>query len=333
MGIKASIKKILLGQTIPQEYICLPYEDFTDPFRIFLTLKNSNTVHDVTRHHIFLGYRPLIIGVSTAVDHELFKNLSTKQEICLFLDWQDINANQNWRGFAIPNAAPAKVILELNHIQKLNHDVTFIYTGKLGYHNFRSAFHQFTNSLYYRLKRKKPGNIDLPGNLYDQVRIAYAYPRNISLITVGDGNSINIFPTDLHGPIGEKRYAGSLRNNSLACKQVDHFKKIVISQINAERFKRVYSMGKNHMKEVRDKDDFELDSRMSEILKLPLPAGVLRYRELEQICSYDINIHRLQFYKIINQVDHTKGKTLFHVHNYYVEWRKQKGLDFKYLLR
>ncbi len=333
MDIKASIKKILLGQTIPQEYICFPYEDFTDPFRIFLTLRSSNTVYDVTRQHLFLGYRPLIIGISTAVDHELFQILSSGQEICLFLDWQDRIANQNWRGFTIPNSAPAKVILEFNHLQKSDHEVTFIYTGKLGYHNFRSAFHKYTNGLYYRFRRKKPGNIDLPGNLYDQVRIAYAYPRNISLITVGYGNTINMFPTDLHGPIGEKVYAGSLRNNGLACKQVDYFKKIVISQIKVEMFKRVYAMGKNHMKEIRDSDDFELDSETSEILKLPLPSGVLRYRELEQVCSYDINIHRLHFYKVMNQVDCSEGKTLCHVHNYYVEWRKQKGLDFKYLLR
>ena len=60
----------------------------------------------------------------------------------------------------------------------------------------------------------------LPDNLYKQVQIAYSIPRNISLITVGQNDRFNLFPTDLHGPVNEDHYIISLRHEGKACQQV-----------------------------------------------------------------------------------------------------------------
>lgn len=80
----------------------------------------------------------------------------------------------------------------------------------------------------------------MPGNLYEQVRIAYAMPREIAIITVGNGINFNMFPTDLPEHVGVGWFIGSLRSAGKASKQVQLFKRICISSINPEWHNRAY---------------------------------------------------------------------------------------------
>ena len=58
------IKRKVLGYSLPQEYACLALQEFEGPLRVVLTVKGSTDFLDVSDSHLFLGYKPLVIGIT-----------------------------------------------------------------------------------------------------------------------------------------------------------------------------------------------------------------------------------------------------------------------------
>ena len=166
------------------------------------------------------------------------------------------------------------------------------------------------------------------------MQIAYAIPRIISIITIAQNNLFNLFPTDLHGQIDQGHYIISLRHAGKAALQVELTKKILLTQVDPASYKTVYSLGKNHMQELKEKDKFPFGGQASLMFQIPIPQHAGEYRELELIDFFDHGIHRLFFFKILNakKLD-SQVQTLSHIHNAYATWRHNNGLSGNYLLR
>jgi len=322
------IKKILNklnGLYYPQEYLCLIKESFQQPLHVYL-VHNNKIIKDITHSHIFVGYSPLLIALS--FPSELNQPLPDEIEMVFSKSSLSLNENLKKKG------AIARLSLQLIRKQPAGDAHFFYYEGIKGEHYFLSSFHQFIIRLSNWLFNKKPGNVFLPGNLYVQVQIAYAIPRIISLITVNDGGLYNLFPTDLHGPISESYYCISLRHNGKACRQVESTRRIVVSQMQGHAYKTVYSMGKNHMQDLKPKNNFPFTESLSKTINLPLPQSTLNYQELELIESFEQGIHKLLVFKILSQqIMEENAATLAHIHNVYATWRHNKGLAGNYLLR
>ena len=145
---------------------------------------------------------------------------------------------------------------------------------------------------------------------------------------------MNMFPTDLHGPAGEKIYVGSLRQGGLANQQVEKYRRLVISEVEPSFYKQAYAFGKNHMKGLQKENEFPLHSMRSKTLQFPLPLGVISYCELKKIDSFDDGIHRIHVYEVIHrQMVQNEKPFLTHIHQYYAQWRVDHGLPTPMLLR
>lgn len=322
------VKKILNklnGLHYPQEYLCFAKESFSDPLHVYFVSANK-VIKDITNHHLFTGYSPLIFALPPF--NEI--NLSQAENITISFTEAAFRPNET---------LSKKDVLATLHLKKMHHkfadhNTIYFYRGIEAEHRFSNSFHQFIIQLGNNLFNRKPGNVFLPGNLYKQVQVAYAVPRKISLITIKQGILFNLFPTDLHGQIDEGHYLISLRRGGKAAQQVETTKKIIISEIDSAFYKTAYSLGKNHMQELKSRDQFPFSSDLSEILGIALPQSVLCYRELELFDSSDHGIHRLFLFKIIRsrQIEN-KPATLSHIHNVYATWRHNKGLSGNYLLR
>ena len=321
MNFKNQIKRTLTGLTIPQEYVCLNSPELSYPLSVFFSSEKLKL--NVTSSQLFLGYKPLILALTFKVSDQTYQTLKNQNQITL-----DFESTES----ATPTALAR---LELKKIDKkiLNENVILFYEGVRGEHYFISSFHQWTNCLREKLRKEIPNNVALPGNFGDQVRIAYSLPRTISIITVSDGNLMNMFPTDLHGPIGEKLYAGSLRVGGLANDQIEKYQRIVISEVEPSFYKQTYSLGKNHMKSLRGENEFVLHQTRSSTFNFPLPAAVVSYRELKRMDSLDIGIHRIHIYETLHRQVLRSNEPLTHIHQYYAQWRRNHGLDTNMLLR
>jgi hypothetical protein len=320
------VKKILNnlnGLHYPQEYLCFAKEPFQHPLHAYL-VEDRKVIKDITHSHLFTGYSPLIFTLYSGNNQKL------PDDIEIVFSQQSLQKNE----FIEKKDAIARLSLKMIRKQAAGSDTIFHYEGTKGEHHFLSSFHQYIMGLTNRLYNKKPGNVFLAGNLYQQVQIAYSIPRVISLITVNDGKLYNLFPTDLHGSVNEQYYVSSLRHEGKACKQVETSGRIVISQIHCDAYKAAYSLGKNHIQELKPKDDFPFGDSSSSVFQLPLPRSVLYYRELELIESFEHGIHKLLLYKIVSrQPVNNETATLAHVHNCYATWRYNNGLAGNYLLR
>jgi hypothetical protein len=308
------------GLHYPQEYLCFAKESFPDQLQVYL-VNNKRIIKDITSQHLFVGYCPLIFAFSIP---------DLPPSIQIIFSQRVLQPNE------IFNAKDALAVLELSLIKKQragSSNVSY-YLGANGSHHFQSSFHQYINSLNNQWYNKKPGNVFLHNNLYKQVQIAYAVPRMISLITVGDNNLFNLFPTDLHGQIDETHYIISLRTGGKACKQVEAAGKLLVSQMYCPAYKMVYGLGKNHMQDLKTKENFPFSQSLSEEFKLPLPQQALSYNELELSDSFIHGIHTIMLFKIVRyrQLE-PENHTLVHIHNSYATWRYKNRLQGNYLLR
>ena len=168
----------------------------------------------------------------------------------------------------------------------------------------------------------------------NQVQIAYSVARKICLITVGENNLYNLFPTDLHGQLYGGFYVISLRYEGKACQQVMETKRLVLSDIESAAFKKVYALGKNHMQPLKERAAFDFSHTDSAVFHLPLPRHAVAYKEMELLDSFVEGIHRLFIFRIINEVKTiAHPATLAHIHTVYATWRENSGLKGNYLLR
>jgi hypothetical protein len=322
------VKKILTklnGLHYPQEYLCFAKESFQQPLHAYLADGNK-VIKDITHSHLFTGYSPLIFTLYFPAGN----NRELPANIEIVFSQQSLQPND----ILAKKEAIARLSLKMIRQQSVADTRIVYYEGVKGEHRFLSSFHQYILELYNRGYNKKPGNVFLHDNLYKQVQIAYSLPRVISLITVSDGKLYNLFPTDLHGPVNEQYYVSSLRHEGKACKQVEAAGRIVISQIHCDAYKTAYSLGKNHIRDLKTKDNFPFDDSCSSIFQLPLPKSVLYCRELELIESFKHGIHQLLLFKIVSmQAVSNEPATLAHIHNCYATWRYNKGLAGNYLLR
>lgn len=308
-----------------QEYLCLAKESFQHPLHTYL-FKNKQIIKDITNEHLFTGYSPLIFTLNSSTNN----NGKLPDSIDIVFTQQLFQPNDVFE----KKDAIARLSLQLIRKQSAGENTIFYYEGVKGKHHFLSSFHQYIIGLNNRLYNKKAGNVFLQNNLYKQVQIAYSVPRIISLITVSNGKLYNLFPTDLHGPVNKQYYVSSLRQEGKACKQVEAAGRIAISQVHYETYKTVYSLGKNHMQELKSKDNFPFGESFSKLFQLPLPQAVLYYRELELVDSFVHGIHKLLLFKILSsQAISDSPATLSHIHNAYATWRYNKGLEGNYLLR
>ena len=298
------LKKLLdrlNGLYFKQEFLCLARESFEHSPKLSIT--DGKTTKDITSNHVFVGYKPVIFAIPSV----LINDLQSKPTIC----------------FSIANKNPASLTVEM--IQE-SHGITF-YEGKYGKHHFLNRFHQFILSLKNRLYNKTAGNVFLDSNLLKQVQIAYAFPRTISLVTVQQNELFNLFPTDLHGQVNAEYYLISLRHNGKAAKQVMEAGNIILSEVEAQIYKTVYSLGKNHMQEMKQKSSFALNEKN-------VPDHAVLVRTLEVIDSFIHGIHRIFLFKILNtERTSEKPESLAHIHGVFASWLKANQLESNYLLR
>jgi len=314
-----TIRKIVTGLSVTQEYVCLDLFSVKPFASVLLTWPGSPETVDISANHLFLGYKPMIIALCFSLADRNSAAIAKQESVRIDFRHEG-------------HHALARIVLKKIHERVCDGTVVVYYEGVHGTHNFLSGIHQWIGRMREAIRKRTAGNVGLPGNLYDQVRIAYSVPRIIALITLQDGELMNMFPTDLHGAINARVYAGSLRIGGKANEQVEKCRRIVVSHIKSERYKEVYSLGRNHMQEMKAKENFSVSQLRSHTFNIPLPDSVTEYFELELETSFDAGIHRIHHYRIVYH--HREGTScLAHVHQYYAQWRQDHSLPLTMLLR
>ena len=164
MTIKDKIKKALTGLTIPQEYICVELMGFQYPPSVFLELENQIFSLKVTSSHLFLGYKPLILGLSFNVNDNNYSVVKNQNQV--FLKFKNpISVS------GVNPSSLAKLVLKKIGEKVVSTEVIIFYEGEHGDHSFLSAIHQWVGRQREKRRKHSPDTISLPGHLVEQVRI------------------------------------------------------------------------------------------------------------------------------------------------------------------
>ena len=309
-------KKILQhfsGLHFSREYVCFALESFPDPIRVYQE-QDGHIIKEFTGAHLFVGYSPLVFVIP---------GNEAPEKLQLLFSHATYSPNEAF----LQKDALAILQLKRIHQQTVGTDSIGYYEGVHGTHRFLSGFQQWINGLINNWYNKKPGNVFLPNELYRQVQIAYSVPRIISLITIKIGEGVNLFPTDLHGPVGEYHYIISLRTGGKACEQVKQAGRLLLSQVDAKQAATVYSLGKNHMEELKTVSDLPFSKENIDGLDWPIPQGAISCQELELLESTTIGIHEIHLFRIrAKRILNTEAERLAHIHNAYASWQRGQQL-------
>lgn len=322
MNLTRRLLMKLSGLKFTQDYLCIDKQTFESTLRVYLT-NQGVIVNEISTTHTFVGYSPLIFAIQFYPGH----TIPTTAEI--IFSQKLLSPNER---FGKKDAVASLKMEKIHEMASGGLNLGF-YRGKKGSHSFLPGLNQSAISLHDKLYNRKPGNVFLPGNLLSQVHIAYAVPRTISLITVKEGENFNLFPTDLHGPVGESHYLISLRHAGKACAQVIRQQRILLSEMNPAMYRQVYSLGRNHMQDPKPRENFPFGREISKAFGLPVPDGMARYRELALEERFEYGIHRIMLFRVENSFAGEESHTLTHVHNVYATWRHKQGQAGNYLLR
>lgn len=323
-----SLRGWLTGIDIPQEYVCVPAV-ISDPLCVFITWKDNSKVVESGEDLRYLGYKPFIVAWNVPTQSY------AGEEMCLHFGSRRFKIDGTWHGFPCCSDSIARIRVRKVTECQINDVRVALYEGVKAVHRFIAKWNQWVNATWRLFKKNRPGNVSLPGNLVEQVRVAYAVPRVISVASVMENGLINLFPNDLHGQLGTTLYANSLRIGGVATQQVERIRKLVLSEMDIRSYREVYSLGKNHMSELKDPSAFKLAPGRSKLFQWPLPEGAIRYRELLLIDSIDIGIHRIHFYEIKTDemIQLESEGVLAHIHQYYAQWRSDRKLITNMLIR
>ncbi len=319
--MKKELKRILSGFTLPQEYLCVRQNEFVEPLKVFASDNSLKNKVDITSHHLLVGYKPLLI----AIDSQYLNEIKINPQDGLHLSF-----------CTEKNIKLAELSLKFIKQLDLVPVTCLIYEGVRGVHSFTNNFHKWFNYIYYQLTGDKKKNIFLDGNLYDQVKIAYSIPRLIFVASVGSNGLYNVFPTDLSGQISHANFIISLRTKGKANEQIENEGKCMVAKIDANYFSEVYNIGKNHMHDLSDINELgiRLGEESSAFFNLPVPFGAIEYFELKKIDKFEVGIHTIHFFRIINSARLSSSNSfLMHIHRDYAEWRRKNDIKTNYLIR
>ena len=292
------------------EYICVNQHELTSQIKVLLRSENKSI--DVSTAHLLLGYNPLIIAISkqelNSPDGTYTLQFYTNELLCGIIKLQILPMVHDSLCFF--EGIKAKHSL-LNPLQKLMHGLKQIRAAK-------------SHPLY-------PDK-----NRYDQIRVPYSFPRNISVLTLRKGELYNIFPTDLYGEIFRgKEYIISLRENGKAYEQVKNADEITLSKVASHAFERIYLLGKNHMQDMKALAEFQNHLRESKPdSKRSISKDCIQYRVLRNKHEIKLGIHCLITFSIDEKIDlHLQNDSLSHIHEYYALWRKRHKYKDNLLIR
>lgn len=272
----------LLRSPFPQEYLCLPHDACDAHWRYELSGV------DVTRDHLFLGYRPLVLAMpatGTRPGELLLRSPLQQRPVA---------------GITLAGIDPPG----------MGSDFTFL-TGTRAW----SRFLPWPQWPLDRIRRwrnaRRHGNVATVPAEIDMTRILYALPREIHLAVVGSPDRCNIFPTDLHGELAG-RYLVSLRHTGKACTQVMEEGSFALYRMPLDLFRQVYALASRHMGDPTAALAIAaIDGSWNGHAR---PLGAIAARLLRVEAHADAGIHRIFRCRVEREEHFKNGPVLAHVH-------------------
>lgn len=179
---------------------------------------------------------------------------------------------------------------------------------------------------YLRWRGNKDPDVPMSLRGAHAMIVFFICPRPVVLVSVVHGETGNIFPMNLMGPLGNGYFALALNSSRQAAPLVERAGKLALSSLPIEQFAVARQLGKNHRREFVDWEQLSFETKKSTVLALPVPRFALRIREMEIEAVRKLGSHTLFVARILREELGTEGTQCFMIHGMYKAWRQKNGL-------
>jgi hypothetical protein len=315
--VRKFLRKILLGITLPTEYVTARRGDLPQALKTVITANSGSDVNDQAL--LFLGYKIPLVGIVTSrsddnISHRIF-NFALKETV----------SNEVLGGFS-GRTGPEIALGEKR--------VT-IAQAFLAQQWIESEIHQSNTKFFGLFRKNREDNIHLTKQEYDFLKMQYSIPREIRIAIVTNGDQYNLFPIDLFGFAGDEYMILSLRHKMKSCAQVESTRRIAIWTADAKYAREVYALGKNHSAEYVSEDQLPFTGEKSPVFNFPAPQYGMEPEEFEFLhrIAPDYAHHRLLILKRVGNKAEPNENALVHIHRAYAEWLLKQGFSLKQISR
>jgi len=291
--------------------------------KVYLKMKNSSELIDVSLVHSPFCLKPLIVGVR--IERRLIKDEKNFELICSTGGNPGENNLQ-----AIKSNLTAKMSLNLyGTVELKNNSVLLLLKVKKSKLFQLNAIErkQLTFALYiYYLRKRNRHTVSFLNNMC----ALYSYPRKVILTIVKTESHFNIFPMDfvLHLPADEFVLLG-LNENNRSIKEILEHKKMIVADVAPRDKNIVYGLADRHKKDAKEISNLPFNFFNSDLLNFPVPEFALGYKEIELAKYVKIGSHYLLVCKILNEKELKPDEPfLYHVHSIHQLHLRNINLDY-----
>ena len=174
---------------------------------------------------------------------------------------------------------------------------------------------------YSQWRRNDPPDIRMTLLEQRAAAVTFIRPHPLSLVSVGDRSSGNIFTMNLMGDLGNGYFGFALRDRRIVADLVERAGRIAISGIPLARCALAYQFAANYKKESVDWETLPFKTAPSAEFGIPVPDFATSVKELRIVKVHRIGSHRLFIARIIRDETRAGGLQACVVHGFYQFWR------------
>lgn len=179
---------------------------------------------------------------------------------------------------------------------------------------------------WLRARNKTDADVPITPREANAMSVLFSCPRPIVLVSAAWGESGNMFPMNLMGPIGNGGFAFALNSRRQAAAAVQRAGRVALSGIPFEQAALARQLGKNHRRESVPWSELPFPTIRSAALGIPVPAFATRVREMEIEAIRNLGSHTLFVARILHDQRYSDTPQFFMIHGLYHAFRQKHDL-------
>lgn len=156
--------------------------------------------------------------------------------------------------------------------------------------------------------------------------VLYICPRPVVLVSVRHEDADNLFPMDLIGPTNGPHFLMALRSTSPSVELMTGSGRISIADVPLEDAHEAIRLGDRHKKTRMDWDALPFETDRSPAHSFRVPAGALRVRDLAVREARPVGSHTLFVTEVIAERRRRAGLQMFNVSGSYYRYLRVRGV-------
>jgi len=310
---RTALREFVFGPPIPQ-FCTVGLKYPQSEVRVWL--RGLGTPLDVTDTNVIVAARPFTVGIGL----ERIPDAATIERAHLFMNFSDHSGDNRWLG---------EIRLSYAETIRIGDRALCLFRGSRSTNRCLPRSVVWRRYLDFARRQRRVAKGPTPPETRMIIRELFALstfyicPRPVVLVSVVDGNSGNIFPMDLIGPIGGQHFTLALHATSTAVSLMERSRRVALSGVPVEQISIAYALGQNHKKTDFCWNQISFNLTTSPAFGLPIPEFALSVKEMEIEEVRVMGSHKLFICR--TEVNHLRshGLQLSFVQGFYHARRQQ----------